>query len=171
MTRRQTVPARLTSIQLQSSFRSELTGMGSAAQVMTQGRDQFDQRLHVTAKRSLVRNPGFGMGKRLEDAPAMAQWFARQRPCRPGTGELRLHDGASRPTSGQTGRGRFPGADRRTSWSLRKALRDARHCDECGSEQAARSRSHEVCKRVVSTRAIPQKSCPANAPCGTSSTA
>src|SRR5271166_3971290 len=71
MTRRQTVPARLTSLKLQSSFRSELTGMGSAAQVMTQGRDQFDQRLHVTAQRSLVRNPGFGMGKRLEDAPAM----------------------------------------------------------------------------------------------------
>jgi len=47
--------------------------MGSAAEVMTQGRDQFDQRLHVAAQRSLVGDPGFGMGKRLEDAPAMTR--------------------------------------------------------------------------------------------------
>jgi hypothetical protein len=47
--------------------------MGSAAEVMTQGRDELDQRLHVTAQRSLVGDPGFGMGKRLEDAPAMTR--------------------------------------------------------------------------------------------------
>jgi len=47
--------------------------MGSAAEVMTQGQDQFDQRLHVTTQWSLVRDPGFGVGKRLEDAPAMTR--------------------------------------------------------------------------------------------------
>ena len=47
--------------------------MGSAAEVMTQRRDQFDQRLHVTTQRSLVGNPRFGMGKRLEDAPAVTR--------------------------------------------------------------------------------------------------
>ncbi len=47
--------------------------MGSAAEVMTQGQDQFDHRLHVTAQRSLVGDPRFGMGKRLEDAPAMTR--------------------------------------------------------------------------------------------------
>ncbi len=47
--------------------------MSSAAEVMTQGRDQFDQRQHITAQRSLVGDPGFGMGKRLEDAPAMTR--------------------------------------------------------------------------------------------------
>lgn len=46
--------------------------MGTAAQVMTQGRDQFDKRPQVVAQRSLVGDPGFGVGKRLEDAPAMA---------------------------------------------------------------------------------------------------
>ncbi len=47
--------------------------MGSAAEVMTQGRNQFDQRLHVTVQRSLVGDPGFGMGKGLEGAPAMTR--------------------------------------------------------------------------------------------------
>ena len=71
---------------------------------------------------------------------------------RPGRAEWRPHDGGSRPTSEATGKGRSQGIDRHNAKSPRKAQRDARRCDACDSGQVARSRYHEVCKRVVVSR-------------------
>jgi hypothetical protein len=39
---------------------------------MTQGQDQLTQRRQEALQRRLVGDPGFGVWKRLEDAPAMA---------------------------------------------------------------------------------------------------
>jgi len=44
-----------------------------ATEVVAEGREQLEQRLEVAAERSLAGGPGFGMGERLEDPPAMAR--------------------------------------------------------------------------------------------------
>ncbi len=51
---------------------SGLTGVGATIQIMSERRDQLDQRLHVATQRGLARKPRFCVRKRFENASPMA---------------------------------------------------------------------------------------------------